>query len=249
MPIGISLHIRLNQVDKNSEEYSLYTIPDLIACENDARDMCAIATKSGYFSSMLLGRAATKTAVTNAIVGAAVRLREGDIFLLTYSGHGSQLIDTSGDEADGLDETWVLYDRQIIDDELYELWGKFAPGVRIVVISDSCHSGTVTRFSGTGSVEKPNTVSKGLAEKAIAPVRAAGILISGCQDKQVSWDGLKNGLFTSRLLEVWAGGKFAGSYKQFRNAIALKLPRSQSPNYFLFGARSTKFSRQKPFSI
>jgi hypothetical protein len=28
-----------------------------------------------------------------------------------------------------MDETWVCYDRQLIDDELYELWGKFKAGV------------------------------------------------------------------------------------------------------------------------
>ena len=44
-----------------------------------------------------------------------------------------------------MDETWVCYYRQFIDDELYELWGKFKAGVRILVLSDSCHSGTVLR--------------------------------------------------------------------------------------------------------
>ena len=33
----------------------------------------------------------------------------------------------------------------LIDDELYELWSRFADDVRIVMISDSCHSGTVSR--------------------------------------------------------------------------------------------------------
>ncbi len=48
-------------------------------------------------------------------------------------------------EEDRSDETWVAFDRQIVDDELYALWGKFAPGVRILVLSDSCHSGTANR--------------------------------------------------------------------------------------------------------
>jgi hypothetical protein len=48
-------------------------------------------------------------------------------------------------EEDQLSETWVCWDRQLIDNELYALWGSFQPGVRILVISDSCHSGTVTR--------------------------------------------------------------------------------------------------------
>ena len=65
--------------------------------------------------------------------------------MLTYSGHGGQVPDVSGEEADKLDETWCLYDSQLIDDELYMELGKFAAGVRILVLSDSCHSGTVVR--------------------------------------------------------------------------------------------------------
>ena len=53
--------------------------------------------------------------------------------------------DVWGDEADKQDETWCLYDGQLIDDELYFELSKFAPGVRILVLSDSCHSGTVVR--------------------------------------------------------------------------------------------------------
>jgi len=58
--------------------------------------------------------------------------------------------DYSGDEAlddpsDTMDETLCLYDGQLIDDELYAELGRFAAGVRIVVLSDSCHSGTVVR--------------------------------------------------------------------------------------------------------
>ena len=50
--------------------------------------------------------------------------------------------DASADEPDRTDETWVLFDRQLVDDELYEMWPQFVPGVRILVLSDSCHSGT-----------------------------------------------------------------------------------------------------------
>jgi hypothetical protein len=64
---------------------------------------------------------------------------------MTYSGHGGQVPDVSGDEADKQDETWCLYDGQLIDDELYLELSRFKAGVRILVLSDSCHSGTVTR--------------------------------------------------------------------------------------------------------
>jgi metacaspase-1 len=34
---------------------------------------------------------------------------------------GGQVNDIHNDEPDGLDETWALYDRELVDDELYAL--------------------------------------------------------------------------------------------------------------------------------
>jgi hypothetical protein len=93
----------------------------------------------------LLTEAATAEALIGAIDEAAGSLESRDVLLLTYSGHGGQVPDSNGDEEDRMDETWVLYDRQVVDDELYARWAKFAPGVRIAIFSDSCHSGTVGR--------------------------------------------------------------------------------------------------------
>jgi metacaspase-1 len=85
---------------------------------------------------------------------AAKALKAGDIFMLTYAGHGSFVPDFSGDEKeDGQDETWCLFDRQLLDDEIYEWWTWFREGVRIVVVSDSCHSGTIIRSTPGGLVE------------------------------------------------------------------------------------------------
>lgn len=118
--------------------------------------MAAIATGLGYEPTILLTSEATSAAVIDAMSAAAGRLAEGDTFWVTYSGHGGQVRDTNGDEAerdhgefgetaDTTDETWCLYDRQLIDDELWALWARFPAGGRILVLSDSCHSGTVTR--------------------------------------------------------------------------------------------------------
>lgn len=242
--VGLSLHIGINQVNKQA--YYPLSIADLIACHNDALVMHKLAEKKGYQASIILDENATYNNVSQAIANAAALLQSGDIFFLTYSGHGSQVLDINSDETDGLDETWVLYDRPILDDELYELWSKFKPGVRILVMSDSCHSGTITKDI-TLSVER--NLLKGIEKEKGIICQASGILISGCQDKQVSLDGLQNGLFTSKLLEIWNNGLFQGSHRQLRNAIAARMPKSQSPNYFLFGALSTKFSRQPALMI
>jgi metacaspase-1 len=83
--------------------------------------------------------------VSEAIGEAAEQLESGDLLFWTYLGHGGQMPDPDREESDARDETWVLFDRQLLDDELYALWARFQPGVRIVVLSDSCHSGSVTR--------------------------------------------------------------------------------------------------------
>ena len=41
------------------------------------------------------------------------------------------------------------------------------------------------------------------------------LLISGCQDNELSQDGTYNGYFTSNLKKIWDDGKFKGSYKKF----------------------------------
>ena len=82
----------------------------------------------------------------NQVLGEeALKLNAGDCCLITFSGNGGKTPDANGDEADGKDETWVFYDRMLIDDELYQMWGQFAGGVRIIVVSDSCHSRSAIR--------------------------------------------------------------------------------------------------------
>jgi hypothetical protein len=137
-----SVHIGLNSV--NPGHYGGWT-GDLCACEFDANDMAAIARARGMEPTILLTKAASRDKVLSAIRDAAKHLKSGDFFLLTYSGHGGQVADVTGEEDDKKDETWCLYDGELIDDELYFELSKFARGVRVLVLSDSCHSGTVTR--------------------------------------------------------------------------------------------------------
>jgi hypothetical protein len=141
-PRALSLHLGLNSV--SAAHYEGWEGP-LAACENDARDLAALATKQGYASTVLLTRKGTRTALLKGLRAAAKALKAGDRFLLTYSGHGGQVPDTNRDEVDRKDETWCLWDGQLLDDELYFELSRFAAGVRLVVLSDSCHSGTVTR--------------------------------------------------------------------------------------------------------
>jgi hypothetical protein len=139
---GLSLHIGLNEVDPG--HYGGWS-GELVACEADARDMGDIAKSKGFAGRTLLTKDATRANVRGGIEAAAKQLAAGDIFLLSYSGHGGQVPDADAEEDDGKDETWCLFDGELIDDELFELYTKFAAAVRILVFSDSCHSGSVVR--------------------------------------------------------------------------------------------------------
>jgi len=139
---GISLHMGLNAV--SGAAYGGWEGP-LAACEFDANDMATLAKSKNIKPTVLLTKKATRAAFLSNIRSAAKALKSGDLFFMSYSGHGGQVTDINGEESDHKDETWCLYDGQLIDDELYFELSKFAAGVRIIVLSDSCHSGTVTR--------------------------------------------------------------------------------------------------------
>lgn len=296
-PKALSLHIGLNLV--NPAAYGGWDGP-LAACEFDARDMATLARGKGMTPTVLMTKKATRAATLAALRKAAKSLQAGDFFFLTYSGHGGQVPDTNRDEADRKDETWCLFDGQLIDDELYLELSRFAAGVRIVVLSDSCHSGSVTR-EGRPPVPPPGQRSKLMPEAvarrvydenkafydklqadvakeagAKAPVdpdaalaalthtgaaaqaaslvgklKAAVVLISGCQDNQTSMDGEFNGAFTEQLLRVWNQGAFEGSYGSFHARIRARLPASQSPNLFTLGPAPALAAlvAQSPFTV
>ncbi|MEO8297598.1 MAG: caspase family protein [Burkholderiales bacterium] len=141
-PLARSLHLGLNSVSPKA--YGGWS-GDLVACEFDAHDMTALAKGRGMKPTTLITKAATRAKFLAAMRSAAKALKAGDLFFLSFSGHGGQVPDITGEETDKQDETWCLFDGQLIDDELYLELGRFAAGVRILVLSDSCHSGTVTR--------------------------------------------------------------------------------------------------------
>ena len=112
---ALSLHLGLNAV--SGAAYGGWTGP-LAACEFDAKDMAAIAAAKGMNSTVLLTKKATRANALAAMRAAAGALKSGDFFFLSYSGHGGQVPDVTGEEVDKKDETWCLYDGQLSDDEL-----------------------------------------------------------------------------------------------------------------------------------
>lgn len=277
MAKGLSIHIGLNSVDPNHyfDQHGRPWPGTLVACESDARSFEAIAGQQGFAPKVLLTDQATSDAVIAAIEGAALDLEAGDVLFLTYSGHGGQVPDRNDetrDETDDMDETWCLYDRQLVDDELYALWCRFKPGVRILMLSDSCHSGTVARDIEEKTKEGPQAAMRVLPQEvqvgtykahrdlydgiqAALPAGETGevgasiVLISGCQDNQVSYDGKVNGLFTEKVLKTWNGGRYKGGLARFYREVVRRMPLYQSPNYFKVGKSDPAFERMRPFTV
>jgi hypothetical protein len=142
---GYSLHIGVNITDP--QHYG--AIPQLKAAVNDARWWEQYAKGKGYSTTHLHNEAAKIKTVKDKLAHYATQLKPGDIFLLTYSGHGGEIINDKPDNVDTekMDQTWCLYDEQLLDDEIYECFKAFKEGTRIVVVADSCHSGTITRVA------------------------------------------------------------------------------------------------------
>lgn len=88
-------------------------------------------------------RAAILEAMRDLVAGATA----GDSLLVFFAGHGTRVVDTSGDEEDGFDEAIVPVDYAtagvILDDTLHDVLVRPLPrGVRIFVLFDACHSAT-----------------------------------------------------------------------------------------------------------
>ena len=107
MAKGISIHIGLEYIDP--EHYG--SDGALRTCGKDCIDMKEIAEAQNFGSTtVLLNEEGTRDAVTQAISSASEKLVNGDMLFISYSGHGASIPDESGDENDGKDESWCLFD-------------------------------------------------------------------------------------------------------------------------------------------
>lgn len=132
-----------------------YQVPgsDLNGCVNDVKNLSgALKTYYGFADkdiTTLTDTQATKKAMERAIKKLVASGKKGDVLLLHYSGHGSNVPDDNGDEADHRDEilcpTDLDWKDPFRDDWLRKTFNKLRSGVSLTVIMDCCHSGTNTR--------------------------------------------------------------------------------------------------------
>ncbi len=250
------------------------TDSDLAGCVNDAQDWAAAVRARGFEVRLLIDRQATGAGIRRSIRELLGRCRPGDLAVIQYSGHGSFVPDEDGDEPDGTDECLCPYDVRangpITDDELFELLSGRPARARVVMISDSCHSGTVARFA---PIRTPPTLPQAdaprrtvrflppavfLARREAAklgvrrarrasspPGRYAGLLLAGCQDTEYSYDayfeGRPNGAFTFVALRALASLPKGATYRDWHAAIRKSLPSRQYPQTpNLFGSSRMK---------
>ncbi|MCV9997198.1 caspase family protein [Pararhizobium sp. YC-54] len=129
----------------------------------DAKDVEGALRRAGVDQmTAFFDAAARKDDIRAAWNGFVDGASQGDTIIFTYAGHGAQMPElVAGDEADRLDEFLQLpgFDRSraaetdheiIVDNEL-NAWFSEAEtkGVQVLFVSDSCHSGGMSRsFSG-----------------------------------------------------------------------------------------------------
>lgn len=129
----------------------------LNGCVNDVRNMADILTSFYGFSAdeirTIVDESVTRNNLMNRFDWLSDDVKEGDLLLFHFSGHGSQIQDRDGDELeDGLDEILCLYDMDfrnpdsyLPDDDFNDIIDRLPKGIFLTVCIDSCHSGTATR--------------------------------------------------------------------------------------------------------
>ncbi len=235
---------------------------DLSGCVNDVNDWKAALQQRGFAVTTLLDRDATKRNMVEALGKLLRDAAAHDTVVFQYSGHGSYVADVSGDEDDGRDEVLCPSDigagAYLSDDELYELFTMTKTGVKVIFLSDSCHSGTVSKFRAATDVGDKVVKSRFLPPGTFlrdfeipATARAAtgrgsrqrrahrAMLISGCMDNQTSADAWfnnrPNGAFTYYALKALKEVPANATYAQWHSKIRDYIPNvyyNQAPNLY-----------------
>jgi hypothetical protein len=211
---------------------------DLKGCVNDAMDWSALLQSLGFETRLMLDSQATRTNIKAALQNLVEVTSAGDVAVFTYSGHGTQVPETGSDEGDTYDEAICAYDGNIVDDELRLLLEGLHPQATLVVISDSCFSGSVTRLAPEPAIPRfipPAVSTAGMVARRpflLPEADMPEILITGCTDSEYSYDaefdGRPNGAMTALALRVIQQNP-AATYQEFHAGLRALLPSREYP--------------------
>ena len=199
---------------------------ELNGCHNDCTDIRDWLEPRGYSIKLLMDHddytPPTRNNILACIHDFVATVTSNDILYFHYSGHGTNIRDTSGDERDGMDECIYTLDQQLVtDDELYTaLVSRLPAGARLCAVFDSCRSGSVLdlpwRVTGGSFYRENHNANESLV-----------VSISGCRDTQTSADssfkGRANGALTYSLLKTLARAQPATSWKDLTADINTRL--------------------------
>lgn len=194
----------------------------------DARLFAALACARGFVEpAVLLGEEATRTAVHARLAEHAVLCKPGDLFLLTFSGHGgrTRLRGQGGELRDV--GTWQLYDGTLNDEQLNADLSRFRQGVRIVVVADCCGGGIPTL--------RPIDLS------------ASVLVLAACEDGRYADGAGLPGHFADTVRRTLNG--FDDTYSAFYKALCHAMPPYQQPDFYRLGPPDAAFEAQRPFTI
>ncbi|KAF8148074.1 caspase domain-containing protein [Crassisporium funariophilum] len=186
---------------------------ELNGCANDARHMRDFLINEHGFKSqdiMLLtddgqrgsGMMPDRKGMFDAMHWLVTGAKMHDSLFFHYSGHGGQVKDDTGMEADGLDEVIFPVDFKaagdIIDDDLHKaLVDPLPSGCRLTAVFDSCHSGTVLDLpylhSAHGRLRGIGHISKRARQRGVAP-HADVVSFAACKDDETSADTFHGGV-------------------------------------------------------
>src|SRR5262245_24918133 len=202
-----------------------------------------------------LNSAATTAAFREAFDRTLVqRAAASDVAVLYFSGHGSQTLDTNGDESgDGRDETLLFHDarsdgvKDLVDDELNAMLERlYARTHNVVVILDSCNSGSATRDASDATARArvqpaadgtPTVVTGSMGGPADPWVPASmpgATILTAASDGTSALEIGGKGVFTEALVQVLGRpGRDPLTYAQLARQVPLLIEtKSRQIPYF-----------------
>jgi hypothetical protein len=131
-----------------------YPDAPLSGCVADAKLWESNLAALGFETQLLVNSQATRDALLQRLTDLVTTSKAGDVVVLQYAGHGTQVPDQDGDEPDNLDEALCAYDYAegglVLDDELRRVFAQIPEGVNVTCFMDCCHSESNTRKLPTG---------------------------------------------------------------------------------------------------
>ena len=189
---------------------------DLRYAKKDASDFQGALLKFGRFNKdnikLLVNKDATRENIRKNLEGwLKTKAKKNDLVIIFFSGHGTQILDTDGDEDDGLDECLLPYDfdnedySTVIIDDVFAYWIKNLQSERILIVFDNCFSGGAAKQKGVSLKGVKGNIGKDDFTKDIIREvpRKGTALFSGSKANQVSFESkeFQNGIFTHFLLK------------------------------------------------